>query len=45
MGTLRVHAVEISTGKDLRIELKIGSMDEAQVDEARRALTRYAVNE
>jgi molecular chaperone DnaK len=45
VGTLRVHAVELSTSKDLDIELTIGGMDQAGVEAARSAIARYTVSE
>jgi molecular chaperone DnaK len=45
IGTLRVHAVELRTGKDLEIELTIGGMDAASVEAARTAIARYTVSE
>jgi molecular chaperone DnaK (HSP70) len=43
-GTLRVHAVETSTGKDLDIELHITGLDKDEVDQARDAVARYSVS-
>lgn len=45
MGTLRVHAVEPSTGNDVHIELQIRGLDEEQVEAARNAVSRYTVGE
>lgn len=45
LGTLRVHAVELSTGKDLRIELVIAGLNEDEVKAARDAVALYAVGE
>jgi molecular chaperone DnaK len=42
-GTLRVHAVETTTGKDLDIELLIGGLDDDEVGRARDAVARYSV--
>ncbi len=42
---LRVEAVEIKTGKKLKMELQIRGLSEAQVSEARSAVGRYAVSE
>jgi molecular chaperone DnaK (HSP70) len=44
LGNLRVHAVELSTRKDVHIELQIGGMDERQVEEARSAIGKYTVS-
>jgi molecular chaperone DnaK (HSP70) len=44
-GLLKVHAVELTTGKDLNIELEIKSgLSDDQVDEARSAVARYSVS-
>ena len=44
-GLLRVHAVELKTGKDLRIEVQIkGGLTDEQVDAARSAVARYHVS-
>ena len=44
-GMLRVHAVELKTNKDLRIELQIkGGLSEEQVAEARTAVAAYSVS-
>ncbi|BEL04075.1 Hsp70 family protein [Actinoplanes sichuanensis] len=44
-GLLRVHAVELTTGKDLKIELEIkAGLSDDQVDEARSAVARYSVS-
>jgi molecular chaperone DnaK (HSP70) len=44
-GLLKVHAVELKTGKDLKIELEIKSgLSDDQVDEARTAVGRYTVS-
>jgi molecular chaperone DnaK len=45
MGTLRVHAIELSTRKDVHIELKIGALDQADVDRARSLVAGYDVTE
>lgn len=45
LGMLRVHAVELQTGKDLHIEVRIQGLSEAQVDQAKQAVARYAVSE
>lgn len=45
LGTLRVHAVELQTGKDLHIELHIQGLSESQVGQAKEAVARYAVSE
>jgi len=42
-GTLRVHAVETTTGGKLDIELLIGGLDSDQVAQARDAVARYSV--
>jgi molecular chaperone DnaK (HSP70) len=44
-GLLRVEAVELKTGKKLKMELQIQGLSEAQVSEARSAIERYAVTE
>ncbi|GIF08387.1 Hsp70 family protein [Actinoplanes siamensis] len=44
-GLLRVHAVELTTGKDLRIEVQIrGGLTDEQVSAARTAVARYHVS-
>jgi len=43
-GTLRVHAVEVLTGKALDIELHITGLDKAEVDQACDAVARYSVS-
>jgi len=44
-GMLRVHAIELKTGKDLHIELQIKSgLSDEQVGEARTAVARYSVS-
>jgi molecular chaperone DnaK (HSP70) len=45
MGTLSVHAVELQTGKDLHIEVRIEGLSEAQVAEAKEAVARYSTSE
>jgi molecular chaperone DnaK len=45
MGRLRVHARELSTGKEMHIELTIGGMDGRAVEAARDAVSRYSVSE
>lgn len=42
-GLLQVHAVELSTGKDLDIELTIEGLTDDQVEQARDAVARYSV--
>ncbi|GGU59197.1 Hsp70 family protein [Lentzea flava] len=42
-GTLRVHAVELSTRKDLTIELMIDGLSRAQVEQARDVVSRYSI--
>src|SRR5262249_31637615 len=42
-GLLRVHAVELKTGKDLHIELQIQGLTEEQVKEATNTVARYAL--
>ncbi|MBB5959593.1 molecular chaperone DnaK (HSP70) [Saccharothrix tamanrassetensis] len=42
-GSLRVHAVELSTRKDLTIELEIEGLSGEQVEQARDAVARYTV--
>ena len=44
-GLLRVEAVELKTGKKLKMELHTGGLAEAEVDEARSAIARYATSE
>jgi hypothetical protein len=43
MGTLRVHAVETTTGKDLDIELAIGGLSPEDMGQARTAVGKYTV--
>ncbi|GLW61876.1 molecular chaperone DnaK [Actinomadura rubrobrunea] len=45
LGTLKVHAVELQTGKDLNIEVRIQGLSEQQVDQAKQAVARYSVSE
>ncbi|GAA3199193.1 Hsp70 family protein [Actinocorallia longicatena] len=45
LGTLRVHAVEQRTGKDLVIEVRIDGLSADDVVEARDAVARYALSE
>jgi molecular chaperone DnaK len=44
-GLLSVEAVELKTGKKLKMELQTDGLDEAKVDEARSAIARYATSE
>jgi molecular chaperone DnaK (HSP70) len=44
-GLLRVEAVELKTGKKLKMELQIQGLSEAQVSEAKSVIARYAVTE
>lgn len=44
-GLLRVEAVELKTGKKLKMELHTEGLAEAKVDEARSAIARYATSE
>lgn len=44
LGTLRVHAVELSTGKDLHLEIRIRGLSKTNVDQARSAVARYDVH-
>jgi molecular chaperone DnaK (HSP70) len=44
-GLLRVEAVELKTGKKLKMELQTGGLAEAKMDEARSAIARYATSE
>jgi molecular chaperone DnaK len=44
-GLLRVEAVELKTGKKLKMELQTGGLAEAKVGEARSAIARYATSE
>ncbi|MFF5289141.1 Hsp70 family protein [Paractinoplanes globisporus] len=43
MGTLRVHAVERRTDKELSMELAITGLSKDRLDEARSAVAKYAV--
>ncbi|MDR7279111.1 Hsp70 family protein [Catenuloplanes atrovinosus] len=44
-GLLKVHAVELQTGKDLHIEVQIkGGLSDEQVAEARTSVARYSVS-
>ncbi|GID31110.1 Hsp70 family protein [Paractinoplanes brasiliensis] len=43
MGTLRVHAVERRTDKELLMELAISGLSQDSLDEARSAVAKYAV--
>lgn len=45
LGTLKVHAVELQTKKDLHIEVSIQGLSETQVSQAKEAVARYAVSE
>jgi molecular chaperone DnaK len=45
MGTLRVHAMEPSSRRDVRIELKIGGLDSGRIDEARKLVSGLRVSE
>ncbi|MEU4829440.1 Hsp70 family protein [Streptosporangium sp. NPDC023615] len=45
LGTLTVHAVELQTHKELRIEVRIQGLSESQVEQARQAVARYAVSQ
>ncbi|GAB3680119.1 Hsp70 family protein [Actinocorallia lasiicapitis] len=45
MGTLRVYAIELSTRKDLHIEIKIEGLSDQEVSEARSAVARYELSE
>jgi molecular chaperone DnaK len=45
MGTLRVHAMEPSSRRDVRIELKIGGLDSGRIDEARELVSGLRVSE
>jgi molecular chaperone DnaK len=45
MGTLRVHAVEPTSHRDVHIELKIGALDRDRVAEARKLVARLRVSE
>jgi len=44
-GSLRVEAIELSTGTELAIDLRIQGLSTAQVDEARTSVARYALSE
>jgi molecular chaperone DnaK (HSP70) len=43
-GLLTVHAREPSSGKDVRFDLQIGDMGEADMDRARRSVASYRVS-
>jgi molecular chaperone DnaK len=45
MGALRVHAIEPSSHRDVRIELKIGGLDSGRIDEARKLVSSLRVSE
>ncbi|REE97202.1 Hsp70 family protein [Thermomonospora umbrina] len=45
MGTLRVYAIELTTRKDLEIELKIEGLSADDVVEARKHVGRYELSE
>nr|WP_062331957.1 Hsp70 family protein [Herbidospora sakaeratensis] len=45
LGTLRVHAVELTTGKDLRLEVRIEGLSAAEVGLARDTVARYDLRE
>jgi molecular chaperone DnaK (HSP70) len=45
MGTLRVHAMEPTSHRDVHIELKIGGLDRGRVAEARKLVSRLRVSE
>ena len=42
-GTLTVHAIEPSSGAEVRFELQIGGMDAAAVQAARTDIARHEV--
>jgi molecular chaperone DnaK len=44
-GLLRVEAIELMTGKKLKMELQTEGLAEAKVDEARSTIARYATSE
>ena len=43
-GLLKVHGLEADSGREIRFEIPIGSLDEAEVRQAARAVARYEVS-
>jgi len=43
-GVLHVHASETRSGREVRFEIQIGGMDDAQVRKAASAVARYQVS-
>jgi hypothetical protein len=43
-GLLKVHSWEADSGRDVRFEIQIGGMDEAEVRKATSAVARYQVS-
>jgi molecular chaperone DnaK len=43
-GLLKVHGREADSGREIRFEIQIGSLDEAEVRQAARAVARYEVS-
>jgi molecular chaperone DnaK len=43
-GLLKVHGLEADSGREIRFEIQIGSLDEAEVRQAARAVARYEVS-
>jgi molecular chaperone DnaK len=43
-GLLKVHAVEATSGQEVRFEIQIGGLDEEQVRKAANAVARYGVS-
>jgi molecular chaperone DnaK (HSP70) len=44
MGLLKVHGKEADSGREVRFEIQIGGLDEAEVRQAARAVARYEVS-
>jgi molecular chaperone DnaK len=43
-GLLKVHGLEADSGREIRFEIQIGSLDESEVRQAARAVARYEVS-
>jgi molecular chaperone DnaK len=43
-GLLKVHGLEADSGREIRFEIQIGSLDESEVRQAARAVARYQVS-
>jgi molecular chaperone DnaK len=43
-GLLKVHGLEADSGREIRFEIQIGILDEAEVRQAARAVARYEVS-